>query len=143
MVYTIIKRIETVLKEINQLQSYYVSKICTRCLHPCCRRVGYLYSDKDIIFLKFSGRKTVRKTKGGSKKGCRFLSPRGCLLDPLSRPFICHKYICSELQTLISEDNPEILCELEEKFKIIDEMRSWMWSEYLDSVMRGETKGSI
>ena len=132
MVYTIVKRIETVLKEVIQLQSYYVLKICTRCLYPCCRRVGYLYSDKDIMFLKLSGKDPIRKIQGRGNKGCTFLGSEGCLLDSLSRPFICHKYLCAELKTAMNEENPEILNALEERFKLIDEMRSRMWTEYLD-----------
>ena len=134
MVSTIIKRIESLLKEIIQVQSYYVSKICPRCLDPCCGRVGYLYSDKDIIFLRLSGRKTLRKIQGHGKKGCCFLGQGGCLLDALSRPFICHQYMCSELKAAINEDNPEILNELEYRFNIINEKRSRMWTEYLDAL---------
>ncbi|MFC1883727.1 hypothetical protein ACFL2O_03055 [Thermodesulfobacteriota bacterium] len=143
MVSVIVKDIEAALSKIIELQNYYVSKVCSKCINPCCRRVGYLYSDKDILFLRLSGKNPVRKIRGHRRKGCIFLGPEGCLLDALSRPFICHRYICPELEKTIKEDNPEILYALEDRFKLVDEMRGRMWSEYLDSVMRAGTEGRI
>jgi hypothetical protein len=135
MVNKIVKAIGTAISEVSGLQGEYVSNVCSRCPNPCCLRVGYLYSDKDILFLRLSGKETVRKLKGSGKKGCRFLGQEGCLLDVLSRPFICHKYICPDLRKAISDKAPELLAVLENRFRHIEELRSLMWSKYLDSVM--------
>jgi hypothetical protein len=143
LVNKIVIDIESAISEVAGLQKDYVSMVCSRCLQPCCRRVGYIYSDKDILFLKLSGKKPVRKRRLFGKKGCSFLGPDGCLLDILSRPFICHRYICPDLKTAINEEAPEILATLEGRFELIDEMRSLMWSEYLDSVMEMGVEVSV
>ena len=66
------------------------------------------------------------------KKGCWFLGPKGCSLDPLSRPFICHSYICPDLEAAIRETAPELMDELRETFRIVGLLRGQMWAEYLD-----------
>ena len=134
MIDKIVKSVETAISEVAGLQREYASRVCSQCPDPCCKRVGYLYSDKDILFLRLSGKKSIRKRKNYEKKGCCFLGPHGCLLDALSRPFICHRYICRDLRAAINEKAPEILAVLENRFELIDDLRSLMWSQYLDSV---------
>ena len=141
MVDETIKQINTLIIEVVEFQKDYVSKVCPLCLHPCCMRVAYLYSDKDILFLKLSGKKQPRKRQLPGRKGCGFLGPSGCILDFLSRPFICHKYICTDLETAINREEPELLKILEDKFILIDEMRSRLWSEYLDNTMAAGSEG--
>lgn len=56
----------------------------------------------------------------------------GCTLDPLSRPLLCHTYLCDDLKTAIKKDAPEIIQDLREMFRTLDNLRSRLWSEYLD-----------
>jgi len=128
------------LSEVVELQKDYVSELCSRCEDPCCNKVHYLFCEKDILFLKVSGRKSKWKREAFKKKGCWFLSSTGCILDSKSRPFICHRYICPDLEDEIKKRDPHLLHVLEEKFKVIDEMRSQLWAEYLEDRMKGENK---
>ena len=139
----IVKDIEVELLKATAIQSDYVSRVCSVCSYPCCSRVGYLYGEKDILFQQLSGKKPKRKRKSPRKKGCRFLGPGGCLLDILSRPFICIRYLCTELKKAIDKDNPEILGSLEKRFIQIEEMRSRMWSVYLDHLMNEGGQGRL
>ena len=132
MVSETVNKIERLLSEIIALQKNYVERICTECKASCCSRVSYLFSEKDILFLKLSGRERRWKREILKKKGCWFLSDHGCILDPECRPFICHHYICSDLETEMERHDPGLLALLAGKFKVIHEMRSQLWAEYLD-----------
>ena len=135
MVSEIVSSMERLLLEIVDFQKSYVELICAECEAPCCSRVSYLFNEKDILFLKLSGRERRWKREILKKKGCWFLGDHGCILDPECRPFICHHYICSDLEMEMNRHDPGLIAVLREKFKIIDEMRSQLWTEYLDEQM--------
>ena len=135
MVSELVIGIEGLLHEVADLQKIYVERICAACEAPCCSRVSYLFSEKDTLFLKLSGRERRWKREIMKKKGCWFLSDSGCILDPECRPFICHHYICSDLEKEMKRHDPGLIDVLDAKFKRIDEMRSQLWSEYLDEKM--------
>jgi hypothetical protein len=66
------------------------------------------------------------------KKGCWFQGQQGCTLDLASRPFLCHTYLCNDLKEALGEHDPGITAALDRMFKTLGEMRSQLWSEYLD-----------
>ncbi len=140
MVAETVGRIEELIWEAVACQTPYVTRICPRCKSPCCLRVHYLFSDKDIIFLKSSGRPPKWRREAFQKKGCWFLGESGCTLDPLSRPFLCHTYLCEDLKGAMDEADPGIIVALENRFNEISELRSRLWSEYLDE--QSGAKGS-
>ena len=135
MVSETIGKIEGLLSEAVALQKEYVERICVKCEAPCCLRVHYLYNDKDILFLKLSGRRLRWRREAFSKKGCWFFGDQGCTLGHESRPFLCHTYLCDDLKAEMKKCDPGIEVALKEKFKRIDEMRSRLWAEYLDEKM--------
>ncbi len=127
-----VDKIENLISEVTALQSEYVVRLCFKCKAPCCTRVHYLFSEKDILFLRLSGRKQRWRREAMTKKGCWFLGSSGCNLDSKSRPFICHRYICSDLEEEIKRGDPSVMDVLEAKFTEIGHLRSQLWSEYLD-----------
>lgn len=131
----VVTSIERLLSEVVELQKDYVTLICPKCLVPCCTKVNFLFCEKDILFFKLSGRQTRWRREASKKKGCRFLGPGGCILDPKSRPFTCHRYICPDLEKEIKKQQPDLCIALEQKFKSIDKLRSQMWAEYLEERM--------
>jgi hypothetical protein len=132
-----VEKIENLISEVSELQRVYVDDLCSGCEDPCCKRVHYLFNEKDILFLKLSRRKQKWRRESLKKNGCWFLGPHGCILESKSRPFICHRYLCQKMESKIRSEEPEILSILNERFKSIDALRSRMWSEYLDDKMNG------
>ena len=132
MVSETVNKIEGLLSEVVELQRGYVERVCSRCEAPCCRRVHYLFTEKDILFLRLSGRKRKWRREAMTKKGCWFLGRAGCNLDPQSRPFICHRHICSDLKAEIIKHDSGLMSALEAKFREIGMLQSQMWAEYLD-----------
>jgi len=47
---------------------------------------------------------------------------RGCTLDPKSRPFICHTYICDDLKIEMKRCDSGLIALLEGKLKVIGEI---------------------
>ena len=57
---------------------------------------------------------------------------------PKSRPFICHTYICDDLKMEMKNCDPGLITLLEGKFKVIGEMRSQLWADYLGEKIQTE-----
>jgi hypothetical protein len=131
-----VKKLESLIFEVAALQKDCVEMVCPHCKSPCCERVGHLFGEKDILFLKLSGRKEIWRKNGIRKKGCGLLGPSGCTLGLGSRPFICHHYICDDLEAKMRGLNSGLLPRLQKKFKTIALLRSQMWAEYLDETLR-------
>ena len=130
MVSETVREIEGLLSETVNLQKDYVERVCAACATPCCLRVHYLFNEKDIFFLRLSGRELSWRREILTKKGCWFLGEQGCILDPGYRPFICHTYICHDLETEMNRCDPGLMAVLDGKFKIIGRMRSQLRAEY-------------
>ena len=136
MVSETVGKIEDLLSEAVDLQRDYVRRVCVECEATCCTRVHYLFNEKDVLFLKLSGRKRRWRRELLTKKGCWFLGEQGCVLDPKSRPFICHTYLCDDLKMEMKRCDSGLMALLEGKLKVIGEMRSQLWVEYLDEKLQ-------
>jgi len=77
-----------------------------------------------------SERRLVWKRDLLTNEGCWFLGEKGCILDPVSRPFICHTYICQDLETEMKRRDPELVADLSERFAIIGRMRTQLRAEF-------------
>jgi len=128
------------LSEVISLQRDYVVAICSACKEPCCKKVEYLYDERDRIFLKvFLGEDLPRKRQG--PKGCPFLLPGGCRLRPKARPFTCHRYLCPELERAMTQKEPGLPERLRRKFGILEGLRGQLWREYLDACLQVHEDG--
>ncbi len=129
----ITKKTERVLSEVMSLQRDHVSSLCSKCKEPCCKRVEYLFDEKDVIFLGavFGQPAPARVRTGG--KGCPYLSSKGCTLEPKKRPFTCHRYLCDDLRREIIRKSVDLLRSLDEKIARLDELRVALWGAYLES----------
>jgi hypothetical protein len=60
------------------------------------------------------------------------LGEQGCVLDPKSRPFICHTYICDDLRMEMKRCDSQLMALLDGKLRGIGEMRNQLRVEYLN-----------
>ena len=52
-----VDRIASLIAEVAACQKPYVDRICTGCPDPCCRRVHYLFTKIDLLFIQLAGKK--------------------------------------------------------------------------------------
>lgn len=126
-------KIDTTLSDVILLQQDYVARICSSCGEPCCQRVRYLFDEKDTIFYKVCLNQSVPRKGLVVRGGCPFLSTTGCLLAPRSRPFICHRYLCSRLEKEMIRKEPDLSAILDRKFRVLEDLRGQLWREYLET----------
>jgi hypothetical protein len=127
------REMDALLSEVISLQEPYVARVCPSCEKPCCKRVQYLFDEKDVIFAKVWGRNGVPTKKRKGKRGCPFLSATGCLLTPKARPFTCHRYLCSTLEEEMAESDSGLVQRLTEGFRVLEGLRGRLWKEYLNT----------
>jgi len=120
-----------VLTEVIAIQKPHVAAICSACPDPCCNKVKHLFDEKDLILARVLGRPEVTERRSRRKRGCSFLTAHGCGLHPLSRPFICHRYLCQALRESISTHSPLLVDELIDKISVLERLRSNLFECYL------------
>lgn len=136
---TVAKEIDRLLCEVIALQKDHVDKVCSACEAPCCTRVDRLFDEKDLVFARALGLNGVPSRRRKGKKGCSHLSPTGCLLEPKTRPFTCHRYLCPELKEDIARKDDALVSMLESKFRILEELRGELLGEFIQSQGTGST----
>ena len=68
---------------------------CRYCPEPCCRTASPWYDFRDLLFLHLNLLEIPRfQPIHAYTDTCCFLSPRGCTLSRISRPWICTWYLC-------------------------------------------------
>jgi hypothetical protein len=127
-------QMDHLLSEVISLQRDHVAQVCSRCEDPCCNRVQYLFDEKDTIFAKVSRQEGVPRRRHQRSRGCPFLTPTGCRLPPKTRPFTCHRYLCSRLKEEMMKYDPGLVNVLTEQFRLLEDLRARLWCEYLEMV---------
>lgn len=125
------RKIEGLLSELILLQRDHVAVVCSACDSPCCERVEHLFDEKDMIYAKVFLGQDVPRRKQKRNGGCAFLSANGCRLAPQVRPFACHRYLCSELESEMTRKEPGLPQILNKKFRAVEALRGQLWREYL------------
>ena len=126
-------KIDNILSEVILLQQDYVLRICSACRESCCQRVQYLFDEKDTIFYKIFLNQDLPRKAFNAIHGCPFLSTTGCRLEPKSRPFTCHRYLCSRLEKEMIRKEPDLSKILAQKFRILEDLRGRLWREFLET----------
>ena len=125
-------QMDHLLSEVISLQRGHVAKVCSRCEDPCCNRVQHLFDEKDTIFAKVSRHEGVPRRRHQEGRGCPFLTPTGCRLTPKTRPFTCHRYLCSRLKEEMMKHDPGLVDVLTGQFRLLEDLRARLWKEYLN-----------
>jgi len=128
----VVGKIHDFLHDVILLQRDHVARVCSSCDDPCCNRVQHLFDEKDMIFGKVIFNRKVPRKRGRGKMGCPFQSPTGCILLPMERPFICHRYLCKELEGEMARQEPGLPSMLAEKFRVLEDLRGQLWRAYLE-----------
>lgn len=84
------------IKLVDGLFTELCNQTCRACSEPCCLRATIWYDFSDLLFL-YLYQKTLPPRQILKRRGepCPFLTPLGCALPRLQRPFICTWYVCT------------------------------------------------
>jgi hypothetical protein len=84
------------LESIFSLLDDLCLETCPRCPNPCCLHASPWFDFRDLIFMHLNTLAIpISQTIGALNETCRYVSPRGCTLARISRPWICTWYLCS------------------------------------------------
>lgn len=88
------------ISRLDALLSDLCAVTCPSCLDVCCRRATVWYDFKDLVlyYTLHQELPTVQIVKGGG--GCMHLTPHGCRLERIRRPFVCTWYLCPQQKAL-------------------------------------------
>lgn len=86
------RRLESIFSLLDDL----CLETCPRCPNPCCLHASPWFDFRDLIFLHLNSLAIpISQTIEALNDTCRYVSPRGCKLTRISRPWICTWYLCS------------------------------------------------
>ncbi|MBW2006573.1 MAG: hypothetical protein JRJ16_00770 [Deltaproteobacteria bacterium] len=125
-------RIESLLSWCIAAQRSAVQKTCPRCEDPCCGRVQYLYDEKDVLYLEFSGQGEPPRKDRRRTPGCPYLGARGCTLRPQARPYACHRYVCAVLEAALRSEKAALPGDLQQAIRDIEALRAELFTRYLE-----------
>jgi hypothetical protein len=78
---------------------------CPKCKNPCCLHAKPYFDFRDLIYLHLSNEQVPEmQTIASSADQCRYITPAGCRLNRLQRPWICTWYICPNQLALIATE---------------------------------------
>lgn len=91
-------QISRLLTGMDRGMDQICGRTCPECRDNCCARATIWYDFRDLLFLYFSGQplpdRQIEKQSKGPSRVCMHLTPEGCALPRLQRPFVCTWYLC-------------------------------------------------
>jgi hypothetical protein len=84
-------RLESIFLLLDDLSAV----TCPWCPDPCCLTATVWMDFKDLLFLHLIGHQIPHaQLLTELNETCRYLSPRGCMLPRIVRPWVCTWYLC-------------------------------------------------
>lgn len=83
------------LKAIFPLMDELGMNACPWCPEPCCISASVRFDFRDLLFLHLSHQfRPEAQLISDPNETCRYLTPKGCALPRMSRPWACTWYLC-------------------------------------------------
>ena len=103
---------------------------CPWCPEPCCLSASVWFDLKDLLFLQFN-QLPPSQPKSNLSMPCCYLSPKGCRLPRLARPWICTWYLCPTQTAKLGNGDCGKRKSLNQAFDKIKSGRNRLESEYI------------
>ncbi|MBU2547741.1 MAG: hypothetical protein KKB20_04970 [Proteobacteria bacterium] len=79
----------------------FAEAVCPDCDSICCLKARVDYNFTDLVFMHALGlTPPPRQIREREDQPCRYLSPAGCTLPRILRPFVCTWYFCAPMLEL-------------------------------------------
>jgi hypothetical protein len=102
-------RILEALEWLDPVMKGYCEITCPNCDDPCCTAKNIFYNRADLLFLIASGITAPSgQTRNHPFEPCRYLTPKGCRLHRIARPYVCVWYLCEAQIDLFREESASV-----------------------------------
>lgn len=92
-------KVQTRLASIYSFLDDLCRVTCPWCPDPCCLSAKVWIDFKDLLFLHLAGHQIPpEQLMSNLKDVCRYWSLKGCVLQRMSRPWVCTWYLCPTQQ---------------------------------------------
>lgn len=94
------ENIKNALMQLYPIMDTLCLNTCRFCPDPCCLYARVWVDFRDLLFMHLAGAPIpYAQLITPLKMRCRYISPKGCLLPRISRPWACTWYLCHTQMT--------------------------------------------
>ncbi len=112
---------------------------CVFCPDSCCLKAKVWYDFKDLLFIHLIGERLPPGQPVIKRLDvCRYLTPKGCRLPRILRPWICTWYSCPTQKKRIFEKTK---IDIDRKIISVKKYRNHMENEFLTTICNGDVFG--
>lgn len=120
------------LEAVFPVMDHLCCLTCPECREPCCRVAKPWFDLRDLLFLHLAGGGIAPSQPiAGRRDHCRYLTPKGCSLPRIERPWICTWYLCPVQKKILRSETPDSVWETEEALKWIADRRKQLEAEWI------------
>ncbi|MGD8367704.1 MAG: hypothetical protein PVG78_08680 [Desulfobacterales bacterium] len=85
---------------------------CPWCPEPCCIVNRVWFDFRDVLFFHMTAVPLPPGPLGSDQReACRYLTPRGCALSQLQRPWGCTQYVCATQRRFLAKSGGQVAME--------------------------------
>jgi hypothetical protein len=120
------------LNAINSLLDQMCRISCPQCPAPCCLSAKIWFDLKDLLLIHLlQAPLPVCQPLQHRTNICRNLSPKGCTLPRLIRPWICTWYLCpTQMKIIRSAKDPEFM-PLPQQIDFLKQLRKQLEADFI------------
>lgn len=108
---------------------------CPWCPETCCLSAKIWFDFKDLLFLHLtSSYVPPDPVLSDMTQVCRYLGPKGCRLDRISRPWICTWYLCPTQTAILRRPEEPGMNEVDRMIAAIKYGREKMELEFIHAI---------
>ena len=101
------KRLKAEYLRLEPMLKGFTESFCASCKNPCCVNRHGFPDFEDLVVQRCLGVKARTYEKGLKDTGpCKFLGPKGCVLNRLERSYRCTWYFCDRVMDGFQKRKP-------------------------------------
>ena len=128
--------IENKLRGVDGALETLCDSTCKSCADICCKKATVWYDFKDLLYIHLaSGSLPAAQIHKEPDFSCGKLTPVGCELPRIRRPFICTWYICPDQADFCGGQQLQATHDIQTSILEIQTLRKQLEHEYVQAVL--------
>jgi hypothetical protein len=104
-VQSLARQISEAVQWLDSIMTKYCGITCPGCNDPCCSANAIFYNQTDMLSLLVMGiNLPPGQTRTHPFQPCRYLTPNGCCLQRIARPYVCVWFLCEAQMDLFRDE---------------------------------------